>query len=179
MKKSILKILFFYKMMSLSLFLIVVIFIISLSPNIITLNNTIPFKNDLNALARQGWAFFTKDVHKDFYNVYEIRNNKVYLLELKSADLNQYIGFKRENRIIQHKMNTIFKNIEPNFWYNYKGSINKIKLNELTQVSIHSKKPMVYGLFLIEQGTPLPYDWYKSKIKVNRNMKYVKLEIKK
>lgn len=179
MRKQLLKLLFFYNLIIVSTILILWVFIISINPNIIVLNNNIPFKNNLNALARQGWAFFTKDVHTDFYNIYQIKNNKIYLLELKSADISQYIGFKRDNRIIQHKINTIFKNVEPNLWYKYKGNISSIPLDSLTQVSIHCKKPMVYGLFLIEQGSPLPYDWYRSKLKINRNMNYVKLKIKK
>jgi len=48
-------------------------------------------------------------------------------------------------------------------------------------VLISSKiaEPMVYGKFLVEKGTPLPYEWSHSNIKVRRKMKYLILEIKK
>ena len=64
------------------------ILVFSTSPNIITLNYNIPFKNSLNALAPQGWAFFTKDVHKDYFNIYKLENKNIRLIERRIQVIN-------------------------------------------------------------------------------------------
>lgn len=179
MKKKYLKLICFYVLISFSLILIFLILVISTSPNIITLNYNVPFKNSLNVLAPQGWAFFTKDVHKDYFNIYKLENENIQLIELKSAVFSQYFGIKRDNRLINHKIGAILKEVNVGLWYHYKGEIKNIPLDSLSKVSIKAKEPMIYGNFIIEQGTPTPYDWYKSKLKFNRTMNYIQLEIKR
>lgn len=70
------------------LILMFLILVFSTSPNIITLNYNIPFKNSLNALAPQGWAFFTKDVHKDYFNIYKLENKNIRLIERRIQVIN-------------------------------------------------------------------------------------------
>ncbi|MFV7236016.1 SdpA family antimicrobial peptide system protein [Flavobacterium sp. ZB4R12] len=178
MKKQYLKLIFFYISIFCTILVVASILVISNSPNPITLNYNIPFKNNLNALAPQGWAFFTKDVHKDYFNIYSIKKGKINSVCLKSAELTQYFGIKRDNRIINHKIGTILKNINEELWYNFKGNVDKIPQDSLAKISINVKEPMIYGVYLIEEGNPLPYDWYKSNLKIHRTMKYIQLEIK-
>lgn len=179
MKKTYLKLVFFYSSLLIFLSVIVYMIIISTGRNAITLNHNIPFKSKMNALAPQGWAFFTKDVRKDYFNIYKIETNKIYPATLKSSELTQYLGIRRDNRIINHKISSILKNIDTELWYNYKGNPSGIPKDSLPKISINVKEPMVYGIFLIEGGTPMPYDWYKSGLRIRRTMKYIQLEIKK
>lgn len=179
MKNIFLKLIFFYTTMLVTLIAMLLVFVISTSPNIITLNYNIPFKNKLNALAPQGWAFFTKDVHKDYFNIYSVKKKEPVPVYIKSAELGQVFGVIRDNRLINHKISTILKNVDADLWYKYKGDVKNIPLQRLTKVSIKAKEPMKYGVFLIEEGTPLPYDWYKSKLKIKTTMNYIQLEIKK
>lgn len=179
MKQIYLKLICFYVLISSLLILMFLILIFSTSPNIITLNYNIPFKNSLNALAPQGWAFFTKDVHKDYFNIYKLDNNNIRLIELRSAVPSQYFGIKRDNRLINHKIGAILKEVNEGLWYNYKGKIKNIPLDSLLKVSIKAKEPMIYGNYIIEQGTPMPYDWYISKLKFNRTLNYIQLELKR
>ena len=159
--------------------IIIYVFIDSTSPNIITLNYNIPFKSKMNALAPQGWAFFTKDVNKDYFIIYRIKNKDVIPFQLKSAELSQSFGLKRDNRLINHKISTIIKNINSNLWYKYKGGVKNIPLNRLSKVSIKVKEPIIYGQYIIEFGNPMPYDWYRTDLKIRRTMDYIQLEIKK
>lgn len=158
---------------------VALVLIVSVGPNTITLNNNIPFKSKMNALVPQGWAFFTKDVHKDYFNIYSLEGKKIIPIQLKSSQLSQCLGIIRDNRIINHKIGSILKNIDIGLRYKFKGNINKMPLNILSKVSVKVKEPMVYGTFLIEEGEPLPYDWYKSDLKINTTMNYILLEIKR
>ena len=178
MNKGYLKLMFFYIVLIINFSLIMSIFIISTDPNIITLNYNIPFKKELNALAPQGWAFFTKDVHKDYFNIYKIENDSIYPIQIKSAELSQFLGLKRANRSIHHKISTIISNIKSGLWYEYKGNVLKIPQENLSKVSIKVKKPIIYGMYLIEYGKPTPYEWFKSKIKPKQTMNYIIIEIK-
>ncbi len=179
MKKLYLKLIFFYSTLLLGFLLVASVFVVSVSPNTITLNNNIPFKSKLNALAPQGWAFFTKDVHKDYFNIYALEGKKIVSIEMKSSEVSQGLGIVRDNRIINHKIGSILKNIDNELRYKFKGNIDKIPLDLLSKVSIKVKEPMVYGVFLIEEGDPMPYDWYKSKLDIKRTMNYIQLEIKR
>jgi hypothetical protein len=179
MRKLYLKLIFFYSLILFALLIVAMVLVVSVGPNIITLNCNIPFKSKLNALAPQGWAFFTKDVHKDYFNIYTVKDKKIIPVQLKSAELSQNLGVIRDNRIINHKIGSILKNIDPELRYKFKGDINKIPLKSLSKVAIRVKEPMVYGVFLIEEGDPMPYDWYKSNLSIKRTMNYIQLEIKR
>jgi len=178
MNAQYLKIAFFYGSLGGIILLLSYMIIISVSPNTITLNYNVPLKSEMNALAPQGWAFFTKDVHTDYFKIYKIQNNKLYPVEIKSADASQFFGLRRDNRFINFKIQTIIDNIEPTLWYPFKGDANKINMNSLSKVSISVKEPMVYGTFLIEKGAPLPYEWYRSDLKIKKTMSYIQLELK-
>lgn len=36
---------------------------------------------------------------------------------------------------------------------------------------------MIYGRFIFEKGRPMPYEWYKSKMCINRTMDFIEIEI--
>ncbi|WP_094178318.1 SdpA family antimicrobial peptide system protein [Flavobacterium psychrophilum] len=155
------KLMFFYGSFLSTIFIVFYITVISVSPNTITLNYNVPFKSEMNVLAPQGWAFFTKDVHKDYFKIYEIKNKKTSPVSIKSAEFSQYLGIKRENRVINFKIQTVIDNVDSKLWYNFKGNINELKLDSVSKISIIIEKPMIYGTYLIEKGVPLPYEWYR------------------
>lgn len=103
---------FFYGSFLSTIFIVFYITVISVSPNTITLNYNVPFKSEMNVLAPQGWAFFTKDVHKDYFKIYEIKNKKTSPVSIKSAEFSQYLGIKRENRVINFKIQTVIDNVD-------------------------------------------------------------------
>jgi antimicrobial peptide system SdpA family protein len=179
MKRQYLKMVFFCGTSLLTLLLVLTVLTSSIKSNAIILNYNIPFKNKINALAPQGWAFFTKDINKDYFNIYEVKNKKIHLVSVKSSSASQYFGIIRDNRMINHKLGSVIANIEPELWYKYKGELNKINLDSLSKTSIKVKKPMIYGIFLIEKGTPLPFAWYNSDLNFHRTMNYIILEIKR
>lgn len=177
MKKIFLKLVFFYSSIVVLISMILYIIVINNSPNIIVLNYNIPFKNSMNALAPQGWAFFTKDVKKDYFKIYEL-HNKNQPITIKTSTASQFFGLIRDNRVINSRISTIINNVNSKLWFSFKGDINKIPKDSLSKVSIKVKKPMIFGNFIIEKGIPLPYDWYKSKLHMQRTMEYVEIEIK-
>lgn len=169
----------FYSVIGLVSLFITYIIIIALEPNPITLNYKLPFKTEIYRLTPQGWAFFTKDVHKDYFLIYNMENTNFNRVDVKSSSIDQLLGMKRENRSIRHKINYILDNINNNLWYDYQGNVNEIHIDSLSKVSITAKEPMIYGDFLIEKGNPMPYEWYKSKLSVYSQMSYIILSINK
>lgn len=130
----------------------------------------------------QGWAFFTKDIKNDFFNIYKLESSikSINKLEIKSSDTNQFFGIKRDNRSIMHKLAYITRNIEKNLWYTHlKKNVNDINEDCLSVVSIEASEPMIFGKFLIERGKPLPYEWSKSEIRIDQNAQYIILNVKK
>jgi len=150
-----------------------------MEPNPITLNYKIPFKKKVYKLAPQGWVFFTKNVHEDFFKIYRKTNNGKYkLVSIKSSSQNQFFGIKRANRSIMHKINYIISNIDNNLWYTYQGDVSQINNDSLSKVSILGLEPMIYGEFLIAKGKPFPYEWSKSNLKLYPRMSYIIINIK-
>lgn len=176
MKQQYLKIAYFYFLAIFCSSVVLYLIIVSVAPNPVTLNYDVPFKNSINALAPQGWAFFTKDVKTDYFNIYDQNKTEV---SLKAAGSSQYFGLRRDNRIINHKIGNLLSNIDPKFWYSYKGDVKKIPNDSLTKIAIKISEPMIYGTYLIEKGKPMPYEWYLSRLKVHQTMNYVLVEIKK
>lgn len=176
MRRSTLKIAYFYFLAALCSCIVVYLLILSVKPNPITLRYNLPFKNTLNALAPQGWAFFTKDVKKDYFNLYTQDREE---FQLKASGVEQFFGFKRDNRIINHKIGSVLNNLNAKYWYAFKGDPHNVPQDSLTKLSIKISPPMVYGVFLVEKGKPLPYEWHISTLKVRQTMDYVLLEIKK
>lgn len=173
------KVLFFYTVIGLVLAFVVVITILSLAPNPITLNYKIPYKKELYKLTPQGWVFFTKDVHEDYFNIYRKNDHDNYeLVSNKSSSQNQFFGIKRDNRAIMHKITYLISTVEKNLWYTYQGNVNYISRDSISKLSIVAEKPMIYGEFLIAKGKPVPYEWSKSTLEIYPKMQYVILKLK-
>lgn len=172
-----LKVGFFYLTLVFSASVVAYVMVISIAPNSIVVNYNVYGRKNINALAPQGWAFFSKDVHKDYFNVYTV-DKILELKEIRSASTSQIFGLKRNNRMIHHKLNTIINNINPGLWYKFKGNPANIGKDNLSQVSISVNEPQLQGNYLIERGEPLPYEWFLSENKVYKTMEYVLLKVK-
>ncbi len=172
---------FFYSVLGLVLYFTFLIGVSSIGPNPITLNHKIPGKNDLSKLAPQGWAFFTKDIRKDFFKIYKKNeeNGTYEKVKIKSSSIDQLFGIKRNNRSIMHKISYIIKNVDKNLWYTHRGDPNKINRDSLSVVSIVADEPMIYGEFLIAKGEPIPYEWSKSKLNINPELEHILINLKK
>ncbi len=172
--------LFFLLVLGVVSYLIFLIGVSSIGANPITLNYDLPLKNELHRLAPQGWAFFTKDVRKDFFSLYKKTEgyDNYEKVTIKSSSQDQIYGLKRDNRSIMHKISYLIKNIDNNLWYEYKGNLNDISIDSLSTVSIEVSRPMIFGEFLISKGEQIPYEWSRSKLKVNSKSNYIILNLK-
>lgn len=179
---SLKKILFFYSLIGLALFLIINISIIRLEPNPITLNHSLPISRTINDILPQGWAFFTKDVNEGYYKIFkviDVKLNKLEKTNIKSSSSSQLMGIIRENRSISTKILFISDNVDKNLWHTTNKKIKDISLTKLSVISIKVKEPMIYGKYLICKGKPMPYEWYKSKLSIQQTINYLILEFKK
>lgn len=170
---------FFLCSVSIMLFIFYLL-IISIKNNPISLRNTYFNNREINALLPEGWAFFTRNPREETVKIYSIGDDGIKEKSIKSSDPSQFFGTKRDNRLIISKIDIITANINDDMYYQYRGALNNIILDSISEYSVPIKEPCLCGNYLISKGSPIPWSWYSSTLneEINVSNKFILINFK-
>lgn len=122
-------------------------------------------KTFFNSITPEGWGFFTKNPRDFVLEVYEIKNDKIYQIDIKNNSPNYYFGMSREARLIGYEISTILEEISKKKWVDSKTKNIYKHISDIT-IEVKNKRYLNHfkqnKIYLIKIFKPIPYSWSKK-----------------
>jgi antimicrobial peptide system SdpA family protein len=159
--------------------LLFTIFISSIQFN--PIQNKYNHKRIVFSLTPQGWAFFTRNPREAQTLIYEIKKDKLVLLNHKHSSIYNWIGLNRKSSVIMSEMqiirsklaDSIFINSEWNYQINKTG--NFPKKNTLVKNEIFN--PILCGEYVLVFQKPIAWAYSKSLKNISMPAKVARIKI--
>lgn len=144
--------------------------------------NKLKFIKYVFNITPQGWAFFTRDAREEQSFIYKIIDNKLYKINQKHSNIQNFFGVSREVSKVGIEIENITGNIlikeaalETTWNYN-ENLIGKIP-NKFIIVKNPIKDPIICGDYLVVYHEPVPWAWSKNKKRIKMEARVIKLKV--
>lgn len=133
-------------------------------------------------LAPQGWAFFTRDAREEQIYIYKIDNNKLYKMNQKHANFDNFLGLNRQVSKLAIEIENVTgkilkKNVATIAEWNYDENCTGVIPSKYIEIQNPVTNPILCGDYLIVYHKIIPWAWYSSNNKLSMPAKLIKLKI--
>lgn len=141
------------------------------------------YKNDfIVRLFPQGWAFFTKEISRYRFSIYNIEKGGVISkINTNNSNVHYLFGLKKTNRLLPYYIEGNFNRMKESFWFQSELSLDSIDIDRLNLYELKdldTSNNYLRGLYLIQMYEVTPWVYFSNDIVFSNKKYYIKIYIK-
>jgi len=122
----------------------------------------------LNRLAPEGWAFFTKDPKGAELVLYEVTADKqIRRFTRRPSTAGLLFGLNRRMRIVSQEFSRLQEYFSDSLWRNIEGPVEQYAylLDSLPAIKMPNtaQYPQLHGTYIVQSVEPVPWAWSGAK----------------
>ena len=166
--------------MTISCWLIVNIFLITIKGNPIEITNAVDSR--VFNLIPQGWAFFTRDPREAQITIYKIENDSILTpYPQRHSSFTNLFGLKRTSSKILTELQLLKLKTTDSLYSNLKWNYQANQYSKIPSEEFEYKNeifnPILLGNFIVVYQKPVPWAWSKSIEKIKMPSKVIRFKI--
>ncbi|HEV8701067.1 MAG TPA: SdpA family antimicrobial peptide system protein [Candidatus Polarisedimenticolia bacterium] len=151
------------------------------------LRPSLGFRQDMIAIAPQGWAFFTRDPREPVDRVYAplqagpSAGPEWAQVTYTNSSRRNWLGLKRDARALNVELASLLSEVDPAQWRDCPGRIETcLRERDVPAVAVvnRSRIRALCGSILVERRPPAPWAWSRAKRPVLLDSKIARLEVR-
>ena len=145
------------------------------------LRPSLSFRQDVIAIAPQGWAFFTRDPREPVDRVYTRSGPEWVQVTYTNSSRRNWLGLKRDARALNVELASLLSEVDPALWRNCPGRLETcLRERDVPAVAVvnRSRIRALCGEILVERRPPAPWAWSRAKRPVLLDSKIARLDVR-
>lgn len=144
------------------------------------LRPSLRFRQDVIAIAPQGWAFFTRDPREPVDRIYARSGPAWVQVTYTNSSGRNWLGLKRDARALNVELASLLAEVDPAQWRDCPGRLETcLRERNLPAVAVANRSRIraLCGGILVERRPPAPWAWSRAKRPVLLDSKIARLEV--
>jgi antimicrobial peptide system SdpA family protein len=145
------------------------------------LRPSVGFRQDLIAIAPQGWAFFTRNPREAADRIYAGPGPAWVQVTYTNSSPRNWLGLKRDARALNVELASLLADVDPAQWGDCQGEIAAcVRQEDPPAVAVvnRSLTRVLCGEILVERRPPAPWAWSRSQRPVLMPARIARLEVR-
>lgn len=142
------------------------------------LRPSLRLRQDVVAIAPQGWAFFTRDPREPVDRIYARSGPEWVQVTYSNSSRRNWLGLKRDARALNVELASLLTEVDSSQWSDCKGRIETCREIPAVPVVNRSRLRALCGEILVERRPPTPWAWSRAKRPVLLDSKIAQLDVR-
>lgn len=138
-------------------------------------------RQDVVAIAPQGWAFFTRDPREPVDRIYAKSGMEWTLATYTNSSRRNWLGLKRDARALNVELASLLAEVDASQWRGCPGRIETcLRQRDVPAVRVvnRSRVRALCGEILVERRPPAPWAWSRAKRPVLMDSRIARLDVR-
>jgi antimicrobial peptide system SdpA family protein len=142
------------------------------------LRPSLRLRQDVIAIAPQGWAFFTRDPREPVDRIYARSGPEWVQVTYSNSSRRNWLGLKRDARALNVELASLLAEVDPSQWSGCKGRLETCRDVPAVPVVNRSRLRALCGEILVERRPPTPWAWSRARRPVLLDSKIARLDVR-
>jgi len=145
------------------------------------LRPSLRFRQDVIAIAPQGWAFFTRDPREPVDRIYARSESGWVQVTYTNSSARNWLGLKRDARALNVELASLLSEVDSSQWGDCPGQLEScLRKRDVPAVAVVNRSSIraLCGEILVERRPPAPWAWSRAKRPVLLDSKVARLEVR-
>lgn len=145
------------------------------------LRPSLRLRQDVIAIAPQGWAFFTRDPREPADRIYARSGREWAQVTYSNSSRSNWLGLKRDARVLNVELASLLSEVDSSQWSDCPGRLETcLRQRDVPAVAVVNRSTVraLCGEILVERRPPTPWAWSRAKRPVLLDSKIARLDVR-